>query len=424
MRGSLLTVLFAGLVMMAQPALADGLDAPNPSVRALASAGASDVASEGIDAAWSNPAALASLYERQFFVSLDWDGADATGVDAGSFITRPASTPAAVGGQVRTDGAAPQFNLSAGLGWRVSRRLLAGLSLAAPYGQEVEAPAGTWSRYQATAFDFSGANLRASLAWLARRDLTLAIGVDIAYSRVRYDLALPNLAAGSADGTLSYEATGLDAGWVLGARWSPLRRLTVGASYSSGLNRGVSGGLRVSGLTGPVAGLNGEGTAAANIATPWVGAVGFAWRAGASLTISGEIRRSGWSRFQGLRFASPAPVAGALATGRDTTSYAFGAAYEVAPLVVLRAGYRFDPAALTPTALFPGGSRRTYAAGLSFPIDRTAEVDLAVSWSEISGTSAESDIEVYSGAQATSVSLRGAWRSSRPVVAVALRRRM
>ncbi len=423
-RTAILSVIAAAAALGAGEARAETLQSPVPSVRDMGVAGAGDIAGDGIDAAWSNPAALASLYEREAFISGAWAASETVLTDQGSVITRPGGASTPLGGAPVAEAVAGRPFASAGVGWRSSRRLLAGLTLASPYASYAAPPAGAWPRYQTTTFDLSGADLQASLAWKARRDLTLAIGADVTFARLHYAAALPNLTAGQADGGVDFEGSGWNLGWIVGLKWSPSPRFTVGASYRAALTRDVAGDLAVSGLTGALAPLNGAGRVPARITSPWVGSVGLQWRATPRLTLSANLTRTGWSRAQGLELASPFSLPGAALIARDTTTLAAGASFEVSPGVILRAGVSDTPRAFTANGAFADGRQFTYAAGVSYALGPAMDIDAALSWSDSGPEVIDQTLSAYAGAQFTDLRLRGQWQSRRAVFALAIRKRL
>lgn len=423
-RAAILPVIAVAAALGAGESRAETLQSPAPSVRDMGVAGASDIAGEGIDAAWSNPAALASLYEREFFISGAWTTSDMLLTDQGSVITRPGVAPAPMGGAPVAEAVAGRPFVSAGVGWRISRRLLAGLTLASPNASYAAPPAGAWPRYQTTTFDLGGADLQASLAWKARRDLTLAIGADVTFARLHYAAALPNLVPGQADGGVDFEGSGWNLGWIVGLKWAPSPRFTFGASYRAALTRDVAGDLTVSGLGGALAPLNGAGRVPARITSPWVGSIGLQWRATSRLTLSADLTRTGWSRVQGLELAAPFALPGAAVSARDTTTLAAGASFEVSPGVIVRAGVSDTPRAFTANGAFADAHRFTYAAGVSYALGPAMDLDAAFSWSGSGPETIDQPLGAYAGAQFTDLRLRGLWRTRGAVFALAIRRRL
>lgn len=420
----MISVVAAVAALGAGEARAQTLQSPVPSVRDMGVAGAGDIAGDGIDAAWANPAALASLYEREVFISGAWAASDTVLTDQGSVITRPGSVPAPIGGAPVAEAVAGRPFASAGVGWRISRRLLAGLTIASPYASYAAPSAGAWPRYQTTTFDLGGADLQASLAWKARRDLTLAIGADVTFARLHYAAALPNLTPGQGDGGVDFEGSGWNLGWIVGLKWAPSAGLTVGASYRAALTRDVAGDLTVTGLTGALAPLNGAGRAPARITSPWVGSIGLQWRATRRLTLSADLTRTGWSRTQGLELAAPFALPGAALIARDTTTLAAGASFEVSPGIILRAGVSDTPRAFAANGAFADGRRTTYAAGLSYALGGAMDLDAAFSWSDSGLEAIDQPLSAYADADFTDLRLRGLWQSRRAVFALAIRRRL
>lgn len=387
----------SAFLTLATNCLAGGFESPVESVRGVGSAGSGEVTGQGVDYLWRNPAAISDIESPEVFIGVSAVLADATVTDQASTITRPFTPVLPVGGDPSVDPIGANASPALGVAWRLSPDVTAGVSLNAPFGFDLASPATGWSRYQGTTVLLITADAQAGLAWRLNDQLSVGAGVDLIYSKLRMDSALPNLSMLEPDGVSSFRGDGWSVGWVVGAQWRPLSTLGVGLSYRAGVSRGLAGHLETEGLSGPLAIGNGVSDATARFATPWSAALGMRWQVTGRLALTVQATRTGWSRFETINVERPGGSASPATPGRDTTAVSIGAEFAYSPRLTLRAGWQADPQAIAGSAMLTDGDRRLYAAGASYRLGDRTWVDFAVGYLDFKTSPIDADATAYAG---------------------------
>lgn len=403
--------------------LAGGFESPVESVRGVGSAGSGEVTGQGVDYLWRNPAAISDIEGTEVFIGVSAVLADATVTDQSSTITRPFTPVLPVGGDPSVDPVGANASPALGVAWRLAPGVTAGVTLNAPFGFDLASPDTAWSRFQGTTVLLITADAQAGLAWRLNDRLSVGAGVDLIYSKLRMDSALPNLSMLEPDGASSFRGDGWNIGWVVGAQWRPLDALTIGASYRAGVTRGLDGQLETQGLSGPLALGNGVSDASARFSTPWSAALGMRWQVTSRLALTIQATRTGWSRFETIEVERPGGSTSPATPGRDTTAISVGAEFAWSPRLTLRAGWQADPQAIAGSAMLTDGDRRLYAAGASYRLNERASVDFAVGYLDFKTSPIDADATAYAGTQlAMPVRLSGQVAAQAGLVSVGLRK--
>ncbi len=413
----------SAFLVLATDCLAGGFESPVESVRGVGSAGSGEVTGQGVDYLWRNPAAISDIESPEVYIGASAVLADATVTDLGSTITRPFTPALPVGGDPSVDPIGANASPALGVAWRLAPGVTAGVTLNAPFGFDLASPDTAWSRFQGTTVSLITADAQAGLAWRLNDRLSVGAGVDLIYSKLRLDSALPNLSMLQPDGASSFRGDGWSFGWVVGAQWRPLDALTIGASYRAGVTRGLHGQLETQGLSGPLALGNGVSDATAHFSTPWSASLGLRWQITARLALTAQAARTGWSRFETIEVERAGGSTSPATPGRDTTAVSIGAEFAYSPRLTLRAGWQADPQAIAGSAMLTDGDRRLYAAGASYRLKGRTWVDLAIGYLDFKTSPIDADATAYAGTPlAIPVRLSGEVAAQAGLVSVGLRR--
>jgi long-chain fatty acid transport protein len=374
-------VALAGAVM-AVPAMAGGFYLQDQSTKASGRAFSGEVADQGAESLWWNPASIGGLEGGSAAISVTAILPRADVANTGTLIVRPGQAPAPVGGdQIAhnpiNNGVLPSGAIAHGIGSHLS----VGLAITAPYNFTTQYSTSSWSRYSALTTRLRTVDIQPSLAVELAPGFSLGAGANIERVSATLGNALPNLSPLQPDGAQQLTGKGWDVGWTIGGQF---RRgpLSLGISYKSSIQHNLNGSLNVSGLLGPLAGQNMDVNTNANFTTPWQLNMGARYAVTKMVTLNGSVTRYGWSTFKSIYLG--APVNAALPENyRNTWSYAGGVDVDLAPTWTVRAGIQRD---LTPVrgeqrdARVPDSNRWNFAFGGSHAVTKGLKIDAAFNY--------------------------------------------
>lgn len=424
MKRSLLLAAAAGGVFVVTQAQAAGYYLQEQSVRGAGRAYSGEVAGQGVDALWWNPAAIARS-GREVYVGAHAVFVDATVENQGSTITYPGGVTLPVQGEPRAfnpiqNGVAPNFAIATPVG----ERFALGLSVAAPFNFTTEYRNNSWARYDALTSRLTTADIQLSGAWQAADWLDVGLGVSAQYTEAKLSTAYPNLSPALPDGVSQLSGDGWDFGWSAGAQMH-FGDLTLGASYRSAMEHDLEGRVLVMGLAGPLAGANLDIGGGATFTTPWIATLGARWQATDKLAVTAQAQRIGWSEFDAIEVSYPGGGETLFQGYDDTTSGGVGLEYAVNDRLTLRTGVQYDPTP-TPdearTARVPDGDRWLYGVGATAKVTDRMSVDAALAYIDFEPTEIRHDTVFYEGTPAaTTTRLRGEVQGEGYVLSVGLR---
>jgi long-chain fatty acid transport protein len=389
-----------GVAAVSSPVGATGFYLQEQSVEGAGRANSGEVADRGPAALWWNPAAIGGAEESEANASVSLVLTDSRLIDSGSNITRPGAGTAPVGGRADVgdpvgSGIIPKLSVAVPLG----RRWAAGLAITAPYGLSSRYEEGDWTRYSALESSLATVDIQPSLAFAPTNSLSLGIGLNVEHADAKLSNALPNLAGGLPDGSVTIRGKGWDVGWSAGVQLRASRVVTVGLSYKSSIEHRLSGAFSIEGLLGPIATLNGQGPVKARFRTPSQLYAGARIEAAPGLTLNLQAARLGWSRFDTIEIGPPLSQS-LIQDYRNTWSFGAGADWDVSTAFTLRAGVQ---AAQTPIRdslrdpKVPDSDRMTYGAGASWRAGGGFSLDAAVSYVVLEGAPVSRDDIFYGG---------------------------
>ncbi|CAN5218597.1 outer membrane protein transport protein [soil metagenome] len=352
------------------------------SVRGAGRAFSGEVADQGPESIWWNPAAIG--WQDGCAGALGASAILPKGnvVNTGTVIVRPGQAPAAVGGDARTRNPIRNGVLPAGsFACHVAPRLTLGMSINAPYSFTTDYPATSWARYSADRTKLRTYDIAPTVAFAVSDNLAIGASMNIEYSDATLSNALPNLSPLLADGEQRLSGNGIDFGYTVGAQYHA-GPFSIGGSYKSAIKHRLDGQVAITGLLGPLAAQNRTIRTAATFSTPWQAMVGARLAVTPAITLNAQAVRSGWSEFDAIRLGGPLNTA-IPENYHDTWSYAGGVDLAVSPKLTLRAGVQRDE---SPTsdgnrdARVPDSDRWNFAGGASYAMSKKFTIDAAASY--------------------------------------------
>jgi len=398
----LLATSVVGIVLGAAPALAGGFYLQDQSAKGTGRAYSGEVADQGAESLWWNPAAIGGLEGGSAAISATAILPRADVSDVNTLIIRPGQAPAPVGGDPVThnpinNGVVPTGSIAHSLGHGVA----VGLAITAPFNFTTQYPATSWARYTALTTRLRTFDIQPTMAVQLAPGFSVGAAVNIERTTAKLGNALPNLLAVLPDGAQQLTGSSWDFGFSLGAQYRH-GPLSLGASYKSSITHNLNGSVTVSGLLGPLAGQNGSVNTSARFTTPWQASVGARYAITRAVTLDAAITRFGWNKFDAIALA--APINAAIPENyRNTWSYAVGADVDVSPSWTLRGGVQRD---LTPVqdnqrdARVPDANRWTFALGATHALSRSFKIDAGANYITLRSSPIDRITAAYAGTPA------------------------
>jgi long-chain fatty acid transport protein len=381
-------------VGLSGPVSANGFSLPVQDSLQVGRANAGTVA-DAADAStvFHNPAGMTELAGEQILGGATAIYAGYDVADRGSTATTPATGGAPVlvpgeNGHPRTFALVPTLFYARPM--TPSRRFWVGLSLTSPWGLGVEYDDDWFGRYDSIETRLTTVNLSPAMAYRITEWLSIGGGLNLEYADVKLAFALPDtLAPGgptpATDGMAKLTGDDIAVGFNVGVLIKPWSHTRVGLHYRSPIRHEFSGKLKVSNLTGALAGGNGRVDADFDVHEPDVAAIGIAHEPIAGTTLFAEAQWFNWSRFKELRatFDDGQPDNVRPQDWKDTWSFYGGIEQRLFESWTLRAGAGYEP---TPTVdefrntSLPDGDRVRLGLGVSYDWSDRLRVDVGYAY--------------------------------------------
>jgi long-chain fatty acid transport protein len=426
--------VLCGLAVLAAPAHAGGFAVHEQSTTFLGTAFAGSAAGGDISSMYWNPAATGILpgCNMSSSYTLILGRSDET-ADSGLFVTgnplalAPGLTPTST--DVGSDALVPASYISC----QLSDKLFVGMALNSPFGLLTKPDDLAWagSPIAVTSKVFS-ANLNPTLAYKLAPGLTVGVGLQIEYLRIRLNHgSFDSPVLGPLSGTRSYDADDWGVGATAGVLWQPLPGTTVGVGFRSAVGLDVEGRFR----RGPDVNTVPFSTdATAGLTLPEQVTFSFRQTVAPGWAVLGTVEWMNWSRLGDVAATGsgcgPTGVCEVLNLNwRDGWFFALGAEYAYSPSLLLRGGiaYEISPVEDSTRDILVADSNRLWlSAGASYKYSEQIIIDLA--YTHIFFEDAPFCIGTGGGSThcnpgTTTVLLQGSSQTSVDIVALGLRYR-
>jgi long-chain fatty acid transport protein len=429
-----LAAALCGLVAAVAPAAAGGFAVREQSTTFLGTAFAGSAAGGDISGIFWNPAVTGALpgCNASSSYSLILGRSDET-ADSGLFVTgappiAPGLSPTST--DVGSDSVVPASYLSC----QLSDKLFAGLGLNSPFGLLTKPDDLAWagSPIAVTSKVFT-ANLNPTLAYKFTPALTLGVGLQVEYFKIRLNHAsFPSL-VGPLIGSRRFEADDWGFGATAGILWQPMPGTQLGVGYRSAVSLGVGGPFQRGAGPGPAVAT----TAEAGLTLPEQVTFSFRQALMPGWALLGTVEWANWSRLDNVA----ARGAGCGASGvcevlnlnyRDGWLFALGAEFAYSPLLTLRGGIAYDISPIedsTRDILLPDSNRVFLSLGASYRYSDHITLDLAYAHIFFEdapfciASPATGSTHCNADTPAAAILLRGDSESSADIVAAGLRYR-
>jgi long-chain fatty acid transport protein len=367
-------------------AQAGGFGVREQSVYFLGTAFAGSAAGGSLDSMYWNSAATAISPGCNFSSSYTgiFPRADETAT-SGRFVT--GLPPVAAGlsptsTDVATDAAVP----SSFAACQVSDRLYLGLGLNSPFGFRTKPDDTGWAGSPiATSSRVFTVDINPTLAYKLTRDLTVGVGVQVEYFKLRLNHGGFNSILGPVSGSRVYEADDWGVGATAGVLWQPFATTTVGLGYRSAVSVDPSGNFTrtVGATSGPAISTG----ATASLTLPDEVTLSIRQAITPRFTVMGTAEWVNWSRIGNVA----ATGAGCGPSGncevlnlnyRDGWYFAVGGEYAYSSMVTLRAGVGYEISPIkdsTRDILLPDNNRVFLSVGATYKHSEQLSLDIGYS---------------------------------------------
>src|SRR5262245_7164062 len=284
---------------------------------------------------------------------------------------------------VGSDGLVPASYLAC----QLSDRLFAGVALNSEFGLLTKPDDRAWagSPIAITSKIFT-ANLNPTLAYKLTPGLTVGVGLQVEYFRIRlnhgsFASPLPLPAPLIAERRLTADDWGVGA--TAGLLWEPLPGTAIGVGYRSTVGVDVEGGFRRGASVGPGGLVPAVSTEAeASLMLPEQVTASFRQAVGPNWTVLGTVEWKNWSRLDNVRATSadcPGGVCEVLNLNyRDGWLFSLGAEYAYSPALLLRGGVAYEVSPIedrTRDISLPDSNRVFLSTGASYKYSEQIIVD-------------------------------------------------
>jgi long-chain fatty acid transport protein len=373
-----------GFLAPAAPAHAGGFGVREQSTTYLGSAFAGAAAGGDISSIYWNSAStgLAPGCNGASSYSLILGSSDETARD-GLFATglpplAPGLTPRST--DVGSDALVPASYLTC----QITDKLFAGLALNSPFGLLTKPDDLGWagSPIAVTSKIFS-ADINPTLAYRLTPTLTVGVGLQIEYLRIRLNHAGFNSLLGPISGARFFDGDDWGVGGTAGVLWQPLPGTSLGVGYRSAVGFDVQGSYRRGAGLSP--GVSAD--ASAGLTTPDEVTFSFRQAVAPGWTVLGTVEWTNWSRLGDVAAVGsgcgPGGVCEVLNLNyRDGWFYSVGAEYSYSPALTLRGGVAYETSPIedrTRDILVPDSNRVFLNLGASYKYSEQVVVDIGYS---------------------------------------------
>ncbi len=379
------TTLALTIGALSSQAMANGLAINEHSASGMGTAFAGR-SSSALDASTvaGNPAGMSKLERRE--------------VSGGLAFIHAETDIEATGGTGSTDGDMVPF-ATVPFGYYVTPindKMHFGLGLYVPFAVISDYENGHMGRYHGVTSEVEVVNLQPTLSY--KINDRVSVGGGLVISRI-YGKLTSNYPAPGQDADIEIEGDDIAYGYNIGVLVDLTEQLTWGLTYHSKVKYSLEGDTKVSNVPDitlapglSLGSLNGKYDASVDISMPESFDTSVTYRLDDQWTLYGGATWTRWSRLDALVVENegvhPA-FAGQFATleeplkWEDTWSFAVGAAYQLNPQWVLRAGLALDESPTNDThrtTRIPVSDRTILSFGAGWNIDQDLTLDLAYSY--------------------------------------------
>lgn len=362
------------------PALAGGMALTTQNGSQLGLGYSGGAAAEDASTVYFNPAGLAFLEHGQVAATATWVKFDTGFANTGSTTGGLLPTTGPDAGDAGQDRLIP----TAYMAYPVSKSVVLGAGVSAPYGLATEYPSDWVGRYHAIKSELVTINATLAASIRLSPQLSLGIGIDhqtadaeltnaLDLGLAGYVAGVPGFAPGSADATVRIQGDDARTGFNLGVLYEIAAGTRVGAHYRSRMEHELRGEARFTDVAAPFAPVFADQKVTAPLALPEVYSLSFMHHFTPDLAITADWSVWAWSCFDRLTvdFENPGtPDFDQVQDWKNASIYSLGARWQKSDQLTVRAGLVYNetpvPNAERRTARIPDSDRTWLCFGVGW----------------------------------------------------------
>lgn len=257
-----------------------------------------------------------------------------------------------------------------------------GFGFTVPFGLSTEYDDNWEQAYEGTDAKVEVYDFNPTFAWKLSDKFSLGAGVSYQYVKGKLGFNKSAVSNGFISNTHT-RLTGDAWGWNVGAMWTPVENVRIGASYRSAIGHTVNGDLNVtvnSTVDNQVFSKVITTPATVSMDAPAWAMLSAAWDVNDWLSLYGTMRWADWSSFKALtveagKFSSSQPK-----NWKDTYLYSVGYDARINSFWTLRGGIAYETSTIddkyTRTGTIPDADRWWFAIGSSFHWTKDFQTDV------------------------------------------------
>lgn len=253
-----------------------------------------------------------------------------------------------------------------------------GFGFTVPFGLSTEYDDNWEQAYEGTDAKIEVYDFNPTFAWKLSDKFSLGAGVSYQYVKAKLGFNKSAVSNGFISNTHT-RLTGDAWGWNVGAMWTPVENVRIGASYRSAIGHTVNGDLNVT-VNNQVFSKVITTPATVSMDAPAWAMLSAAWDVNDWLSLYGTMRWADWSSFKALtveagEFSSSQPK-----NWKDTYLYSVGYDARINSFWTLRGGIAYETSTIddkyTRTGTIPDADRWWFAIGSSFHWTKDFQTDV------------------------------------------------
>lgn len=243
-----------------------------------------------------------------------------------------------------------------------------GFGFTVPFGLSTEYDDNWEQAYEGTDAKIEVYDFNPTFAWKLSDKFSLGAGVSYQYVKAKLGFI----------SNTHTRLTGDAWGWNIGAMWTPVENVRIGASYRSAVGHTVNGDLNVT-VNKPV---NDQVTTPATVSmdAPAWAMLSAAWDVNDWLSLYGTMRWADWSSFKSLTIETKSANFESKKNWKDTYLYSVGYDARINSFWTLRGGIAYETSTIddkyTRTGTIPDADRWWFAIGSSFHWTKDFQTDV------------------------------------------------
>ncbi len=256
-----------------------------------------------------------------------------------------------------------------------------GFGFTVPFGLSTEYDDNWQQAAEGTDAKIEVYDFNPTVAWKISEKFSLGAGISYQYVKAKLGFNNRSSEQGFLVKNVHTRLTGDAWGWNVGAMWTPVENVRIGASYRSAVGHTVDGNLNLTlNISSDVA-IPVTHPATVSMDAPAWALLSAAWDVNDWLSLYGSMRWADWSSFKALSIeAGPKFSSTQTKNWKDTYLYSIGYDARINSFWTLRGGIAYETSTIddkyTRTGTIPDADRWWFAIGSSFHWTKDFQTDV------------------------------------------------